>query len=84
MAPPAATLSAMALFRNRLTRRFSTLGLLSDLALVGTAVGRLAQRQNGSGTRKASPVELALAGGAALRLLQRLRRRRKRRRLVTD
>lgn len=74
----------MGIIRNPLTRRFSTLGLLSDLALVGVAVGRLAKRQNGSAGAKASPTELVLAGGAALRLLGRLRRRRKARKALAD
>ncbi|MEM7324897.1 MAG: hypothetical protein AAF531_17555 [Actinomycetota bacterium] len=69
----------MGIIRRRLTGRFSTLGLLSDLALVGTAANRLLQRRNGSTAAPASATELALAGGAAFRLLQRLRRRRKRR-----
>ena len=70
----------MGLLRNRLTRRFSTLGLVSDVALVATALTR-AVRSNGNRGRP-SPVELAFAGGAALRLLQRLRRRRRARRLT--
>jgi hypothetical protein len=68
----------MGIIRNRLTRRFPTFGLLSDLALVGAAASRLFQRQSGTGpTAKASTTELALAGGAAFRLLRRFRRRRK-------
>ncbi len=68
----------MGIIRNRLTRRFPTVGLVSDLALVGAAASRLFQRQGGAGAAaKASPAELALAGGAAFRLLRRLRRRRK-------
>ena len=67
----------MGITRNRLTRRFSKLGLLSDLALVGAAASRLLQKQSSGTGQKASVTELALAGGAALRLLQRFRRRRK-------
>lgn len=72
----------MGIIRNRITRRFGFLGLLSDLALVGTAASRLAQRRAG-GAAKVSTTEMALAGGAAMRLLQRLRRRRKHRKTVT-
>jgi hypothetical protein len=64
----------MGLVRNRLTRRFKGLGLISDVALVGTAAGRAARRGGGS---KMSAGEMAMAGGAALRLVRRLRRRRK-------
>ncbi len=67
----------MGFVRNRLSRRFSSLGLVSDLALVGAAMGRAFQRKNGVATSKASGTELVLAGGAAFRLLQRLRRNRK-------
>ncbi|MEM7272540.1 MAG: hypothetical protein AAF547_05620 [Actinomycetota bacterium] len=72
----------MGMIRNRLTRRFPAVGLISDLALVGAAANRLLQRRNGTAGACAtgSPMELALAGGAAFRLLQRLRRRRQRRR----
>lgn len=70
----------MGIIRNRLTRRFATLGLVSDLALVGATLSRALQRRNGTGAKSASMTEMALAGGAALRLLGRLRRRRKVRR----
>jgi hypothetical protein len=74
----------MGLLRNR-TRRFSRLGLISDLFLVGTAAGRMVQRRNGSGTGSAaSGPELALAGGAAYRLARRWLRRRKRRKLPSS
>ena len=69
----------MGIIRRRLARRFSSLGLMSDLALVGAAANQMMQRRNGSSTSKASMTEMALAGGAALRLLQRFRRRVKRR-----
>lgn len=69
----------MGIIRNRLTRRFKTLGLLSDLALVGAAANQLVQRRNGTAVRSASMTEMALAGGAAMRLVQRLRRRRRQR-----
>lgn len=72
----------MGIFRNRVHRRFPVLGLLSDLALVGAAANRMVQRRRGYATANAaSGAELALAGGAALRLLGRLRRRRKARKL---
>lgn len=74
----------MGIIRRRLTKRFSSLGLLSDLALVGTAANRLAQRRNGTSTANPSMTEMVLAGGAALRLVQRLRRRRKRRTAATQ
>ncbi len=73
----------MRFLRNRLARRFPRLGLLSDLALVGAAVSQLTRRGQSSGTAKAgSGIELALAGGAALRLINRFRRRRAQRRSV--
>lgn len=73
----------MGLFRNRSSRRSSKLGLFSDLFLVGTAAGRMAQqRRAGAGTARASSgAEMALAGGAAFRLARRLLRRRKARKL---
>lgn len=71
----------MAILRNRLVRRFGVLSLLSDLALVGAAASRLAQRRNGTAQR-ASATELALAGGALYRLAQRFRRRRKAKKLA--
>lgn len=74
----------MGLLRNQVTRRFKTLGLLSDLALVGGAAARVVQRRNGTATRDPSIVELALAGGAAVRLLRRFGRRRRNRRAVAD
>lgn len=72
----------MGLIRNRISRRFPTLGLLSDLALVGATVNRFMQRKNVPGAKAGSTAELALAGGAAFRLLQRLRRRRKAKKLA--
>lgn len=69
----------MGIIRNSVTRRFKTLGLLSDLALVGAAANQMIQRRNGTATREASMTEMALAGGAAMRLFQRLRRRSRRR-----
>ena len=68
----------MGFLRNRLDRRFPRLGLLSDLALVGTAASRLLRRGDTTGpARAASSAELVLAGGAAVRLLRRWRRRRR-------
>lgn len=72
----------MGFFRNKVTRRSSVLGLLSDLALIGAAANRAIQRRGDSGSAKASVTELTLAGGAAFRLLQRMRRRRKARKLA--
>jgi hypothetical protein len=73
----------MGRFRNRLNRRFPRLGLASDLAMVGATASRVVRSRNGSGSaRPASGVELALAGGAAVRLLGRWRRRRRNRRLA--
>ncbi|MEL6983173.1 MAG: hypothetical protein AAFO29_12180 [Actinomycetota bacterium] len=67
----------MRFLRNRLARRFPRLGLLSDLALVGAAAGRLVRRGDSAGAaRTASNAEMVLAAGAAVRLLNRLRRRR--------
>ena len=74
----------MGILRNRSTRRYSRLGLISDLALVGAAASRLVRRGDGPGADRASSgMELALAGGAAVRLLRRWRRRRARRRALT-
>lgn len=71
----------MGLFRSRVSRRFPLAGLLSDLALVGATASRLARRRTATGpTGTLSGVEVALAGGAAFRLLQRLVRRRRARR----
>jgi len=73
----------MRFLRNRMARRFPKLGLISDLALVGAALSQLTRRGESSGPARASSgIELALAGGAALRLLNRFRRRRARRRSV--
>lgn len=72
----------MGIVRNSLTRRFPTLGLASDLALVGAAFSRIFQRKGGGSGAKASTTEMALAAGAALRLLQRMRRRRKGKKLA--
>lgn len=73
----------MRFLRNRLARRFPRLGLLSDLALVGAAVSQLTRRGDNTGPARAtSGVELALAAGAALRLVNRWRRRRAGRRPV--
>ena len=72
----------MGLIRNGLTRRFPKIGLLSDLALVGAAVNRAMQRKGGTGAKAGSTAELALAGGAAFRLLRRWRRRRKAKKLA--
>lgn len=69
----------MGLLRTQVTRRFKTLALLSDLALVGGAAARIVQRRNGAATREASVTELALAGGAAWRLVRRFGRRRRNR-----
>lgn len=72
----------MGFIRNRLARRFPFLGLASDVALVGAAAGRLLQRRNGTAATPASPIEMALAGGAAFRLFRRYRRRRKAKRIL--
>ena len=73
----------MGFFRTRLLRRFPRLGLAADLALVGSAASRLFRRGGQTGASRAmSAPEMALAGGAAFRLLGRLRRRRKARRLA--
>ena len=63
----------MGLLRIR-SGRFSTLGLISDLALVGATAGRLVRRGRGN-PQQASVTELLLATGAAFRLVQRLRLR---------
>ncbi len=72
----------MGLIRNRISRRFPKLGLLSDLALVGAAVNRATQRKNSPGSNAGSSAELVLAAGAAFRLVKRLRRRRKAKKLA--
>ena len=72
----------MGVIRNLLSRRFPKVSLLSDLALVGAAAGRVLQRRQSALPLAGSPVELALAGGAALRLVQRWRRRRKSKKLA--
>ncbi|MEM9134714.1 MAG: hypothetical protein AAF962_19500 [Actinomycetota bacterium] len=74
----------MGVIRRLFLRRFRGLGLLSDLFLVGAAGARLARarRQPANGAGAVSPGELALAGGAAFRLLRRLRRSRKAKRLA--
>lgn len=75
----------MRFLRNRLARRFPRLGLLSDLALVGAAAGRLVRRGDTSGAaRTASNAEMVLAAGAAMRLLRRARRRRAARRTTNQ
>jgi len=79
----------MSFLRNRLLRRFSPLGRLADIALVGGMLVRLAQRKGwvdeeqvsrfglagATGGSMALP-EMALAVGAAWRLLRRKKRRR--------
>ena len=74
----------MGVIRRLFFRRFGRLGFLSDLFLVGAAGARLvrARRQPAAGAGAVSPGELALAGGAAFRLLRRLRRSRKAKRLA--
>lgn len=69
----------MGVIRRLFFRRFRGLGLLSDLFLVGAAGARLfrARRQPANGVGPVSPGELALAGGAAFRLLRRFGRSRK-------
>ena len=74
----------MGVIRRLFLRRFSRLGFLSDLFLVGAAGARLARarRQPANGTGAVTPGELVLAGGAAFRLLRRFRRSRKAKRLA--
>ncbi len=72
----------MRILRSLLTSRSSTLGLLSDLVLVGTAAARFAQRRTDPGAVKGSPADMLLAGGAAIRLVQRLIGRRRAKRIV--
>lgn len=69
----------MGILRSRAAKKFSKFGLLSDLALVASAATRFYQHKNGSSKQKlaGSTTELALLGGAALRLISRLTRRRK-------
>ena len=78
----------MSILRNRLLRRFSFIGRLADLAIVGGAALRLARRQGwiDSGQidqfgedpdatdHRARLVEAALLGAALGRLLRRIRR----------
>ena len=78
----------MSILRNRLLRRFSFVGRLADLAIVGATALRLARRQgwNDSGQidqfgedpdvndHRTRLVEAALAGAALGRLLRQLRR----------
>lgn len=72
----------MGLMRNQLSRRFRTLGLLSDAAMVAAAGRRVARRSRSGSNDKPEIGELLLAVGAAYRILRRLRRRRRRRRGV--
>ncbi len=73
----------MGVIRRTFFRRFRGLGLLSDLFLVGAAGARLMKgRRQPAGATAVNPGELALAGGAAFRLLRRLRRSRKAKRLA--
>jgi len=69
----------MGILRSRAAKKFSKFGLLSDLALLASAVTRLFQHKNGVSSQKmaGSTTELALLGGAAFRLLRRVTRRRK-------
>lgn len=77
----------MSILRNRLLRRFSIVGRVADLALVGGMALRLAQRKGWIDSKKvdqyglddiddqpAGLVEMALAGAALMRLLRRKKR----------
>ncbi|MGF1596383.1 MAG: hypothetical protein ACFCVK_05545 [Acidimicrobiales bacterium] len=69
----------MRFLRSAVFGRFKTIGLLSDLAMVGAAAFRVAKRPGG-GRRRSNPAQWLVVGGAALRLLRRIRRVRRRRR----
>jgi len=78
----------MSILRNRILRRFSIVGRVADLALVGGMALRLAQRKGWIDSKKvdqygldddideqpAGLVEMALAGAALMRLLRRKKR----------
>ncbi len=71
----------MKFITNRFYNRFPKIGLLADLALVGSAATKIAQRRGFSGanslgvSQSLSTTEMMLAGGAALRILSRVFRR---------
>jgi hypothetical protein len=68
----------MRFFRNRLVRRFQTLALISDVAVVATTALRATGRSpSGASRRRISTTEWLLAGTALLRIARRLRRRRR-------
>ena len=75
----------MSFLRRVFSSRFRSLGLLSDIAMVGAAASRVVRRPAGarpagrSGANR--PGELILVAGAAFRLLKRIRRVRRKRRL---
>lgn len=73
----------MRLFRNVLFRRFRTLGLLSDVAMVTAAGLRVARRSRSEPGRSSNAGELMLLAGAGYRILRRLRRARRARRLAS-
>jgi len=72
---------SMKFITNRFYKRFPKIGLLADLALIGSAATKIAQRRWFAGTnslgvsQSLSTSEMVLAGGAALRILSRIFRR---------
>ncbi|MCP3989306.1 MAG: hypothetical protein GY724_09545 [Actinomycetia bacterium] len=70
------------------SRRFRTIGLLSDVAMVAAAGMRVARRSKVENARSNDPGELVLLAGASWRLLRRIRKvrhsRRARRLASTD
>lgn len=81
----------MSFLRNRLFRRFSPLGRIADIALVGGVLVRLAQRKgwvnddqvarfglSGASSEPMALPEMALALGAGWRLLRRKKTKRRR------
>ncbi len=61
-------------------RRFRTIGLLSDVAMVAAAGMRVARRSKADNARSNDPGELVLLAGASWRLLRRIRKVRRSRR----
>ncbi len=72
----------MKFLRNLVFGPVRSLGLLSDMAMVGTAAMRVVKRPR-DGSAKPSAGELVLVAGAAFRLLRRVRRVRRNRRMNT-
>lgn len=73
----------MKLLSRLVGRRSPTLGLVSDVAMVGAAAYRVARRPDGNGgppKKKPGPLQWLVVAGAALRLLGRIRRVRRNRR----